>query len=1156
MHRKDILKRVCTFVLCTCFLAGTVNIPKAAAEYVSRYPVRVADTLVYDDIESYEYGTAITRLGADWWDPGNNQNEYGIVGECDGQKAIYYEGEHDYTTFCSPQKSKLKGQLWIDVDIKFPEIYDQYRFQIGDFTHPDRATLIFYKNNGELYANGVQDPAGGTKSVKLTDGIPQETWFTLSVSFDVEKEKFSVYINGNPVGGAMNMNYKFACSTHGADEPEASFAKMSFAHRGVENLGEGFSSRIYLDNFGISYAKEMTGVGDIDIVLDKGEEYSLPTEFEMTLNDGTKRKFGAVLTPVSAELDTNTVGTYVYTAQIENYPDTIEVRFHVVERSIVSVDTVYESVYKNQNYVLPETIPANMSDGNQKQVPVQWETEADTSVTGTSNYYGTVEGYGRVTLVLEVLANEVLRADDVYCGVKKGEAFTPPAECEVILTNHKYAKASVIWDAAASGINTENIGKYEFNGTVEGYANSIKLHVTVYEYDADLEHFVDVLTEFYDNCLNKGRDRSEYFPQEYSQGYDPATPEKISENPHSPLFSMGISRETNNHALWPTPHGKRPLAVPATQGPLVKGLMGMSKLTGDSKYHDAVEEMYGYLINNYVDPNGHMLHWGDHILQQFDEKNLSDQVESDSYAYMVHQLECDYPEWDVLFSQNPEATARYIKAFWTGHFNNELNGIRFDTMEFTRHTTVSNNWDRDMVDNIFKTRYDWDLVKIHQESGKLTFVNAAADYVWAAVKLWQNTGDEDALYYARKLLWCYNQAANPQTGLVPFMFTDTGSSGTFIGDVYDPKYMTNFPNGRAKDSYSKVWKNPEKYGTQADHVNDSFLLNQGKCGGGSFYMPMMCFDVADIVGGEIGREIESWGISALLGFVNYTYDYKTGLGKSGMTDGTVLDDYKPEFLSYYAAAGRAQWPFTITSDMSWVLLDGYERTHDQRIWDCLRNVCMSFSIGDIGTAPGENVDLEIYSDSDDTDILLTLSRLYELTGNSEYYNLAKRIAEHIINNRFINGFFYKTDKSAYARMADPAPYAILYFVASARGESKMLPHYQGESFDFQTQYQQDNGEIDALYGSSLFNQKIVSEVLVSAIVMEEEELELAVGQEHMLNAETMPDDAEDTTLEWSVDNNSVCIVEDGYVKAIGTGTCIVTAEASSGVSASVKITVK
>ncbi len=1184
MKKLTFFKKICALSICLGTLAGilpanvpTVGVISARAAYQSVYPERISDEILFDDMETYTPGTTLTQLGATWAHAGNNQNEFAIIGELDGDKAVYYEGDHGYSTFSSPGQIDLKGELWIDVDMHLPEEYSDCRVQWGDYDGitSDRAQITFYKENSRARAMNIQDPDGVVKHIDLSYDVPQNEWFTLSLWFNTVEERYRVYINGVQLGKEMNMNHKFDYVLNDTDPVEAAFAKMSFCL----NLAEGQSnSRVYFDNFRIGYAREINPVETMEITLDKGESYTFPEKISLPLNDGTIREFAITYTPVGNVLDTQTIGSYHYTAQIECYDEIVDVWFYVKERSIDTIDTVYEKVYKNESYTLPSTIPARMDDGSIKYLDVTWNSIADTSQVGTAVYTGTVEGYGEVTLNLEVISKAVLRADDHYVGVEKGEVYTMPTEVNVTLSNHKIGKASVTWEDAAASVDTSVLGKYEFSGTVEGYNEPIKLHVTVYEDDPDLELIFDTLVEFYDNCLNIARDRSAYFPEEYAQGYDPATPGKISENPHSPLFSMGIDRNTNTHALWPTVvKGERPLAVPATQGPLWKGLMGLTSLIDSSpeyqkryeelhkddvndegyqKYHNSVEEAHGYLINNYVSPSSGILMWGDHILQQFDDAQLDMQEEEDAYAYMIHQLECDYPEWDVLFSQNPEATEKYIKAFWRGHFNAQKEGVKLDTMEFSRHTSVRNTYSIEEIDNIFKARYDEDEVLIHKPSANaLTFVNAAVDYAWAAVKLWQHTGDEDALHYARKMLWCFKAASDPVTGLVPFQYTDTGATNIFIGDPYDDRYKSNFPEGRARSSYKKVYENPELYGTTAEKVQDSWLLNQGKCGGGSFYMPLICFDIADVVGGEVGEEIEQWGIDALMGFVNYTYDHKTGLGKSGLTDGTVLDDYINDTRGYYLGAGRSQKPITITSDMSWVVLDGYERTNDQKVWEVLRSICMSFSLGDIGTAPGENIDVDIYTDCNDANMLLTLSRLYEITGAKEYYNLAKRIAVSILKERYINGFFYKSENSAYARLADPTPYCVLYFLAASEGVSKMIPHYQGESFDFQTNYLSD-GDILARYGYTLFNQTITSEVLPSAVLCDIEELELTVGEQYAINAEAFPEDADDISLEWETDNTGVCIVEDGYVTAIAPGTCIVTAEAASGVSASVKITVK
>ena len=281
--------------------------------------------------------------------------------------------------------------------------------------------------------------------------------------------------------------------------------------------------------------------------------------------------------------------------------------------------------------------------------------------------------FGTVTLNLEVVANAVLRAEDYYFGVAQGEEYTLPTELNVIMTNHKYAYVPVTWDAAASAVDTSVLGKYEFSGRVEGYSNPIKLYFTVYKYDSDLESIKNVLIEYYNNVLTIGRDRSELFPEEYAAGYDPAlgpdydysrSSMEETPKPYAPLTSVGIDRDTNTHANWPAVSGDRPLAAPANQGPLWKGLQGMTALTGDKRYFESVVEAHEFVVNNFVSESSKMLEWGDHILQQFDEPDFAIQGKEDSYSYMTHQLECDYPEVDMLFAGNPEAAERYIKALF------------------------------------------------------------------------------------------------------------------------------------------------------------------------------------------------------------------------------------------------------------------------------------------------------------------------------------------------------------------------------------------------------------------------------------------------------------------------------------------------------------
>jgi hypothetical protein len=79
-------------------------------------------------------------------------------------------------------------------------------------------------------------------------------------------------------------------------------------------------------------------------------------------------------------------------------------------------------------------------------------------------------------------------------------------------------------------------------------------------------------------------------------------------------------------------------------------------------------------------------------------------------------------------------------------------------------------------------------------------------------------------------------------------------------------------------------------------------------------------------------------------------------------------------------------------------------------------------------------------------------------------------------------------------------------------------------------------------------------VAVAEVKFENTELSLYEGDETMLTASVLPEDATDKTIAWSSSDNSVATVESGKVKAIKEGTATITASAGA-VKAECKLTV-
>ena len=111
--------------------------------------------------------------------------------------------------------------------------------------------------------------------------------------------------------------------------------------------------------------------------------------------------------------------------------------------------------------------------------------------------------------------------------------------------------------------------------------------------------YLQAVREFADNVLKYGRDT--YGPK------------------HTPLFVDGLNIHTHEPVKWISPVGGDPLTATeteewiisnfASQQTLLRTLDGLSKITGDPKYHDAAVQAVKYAFENLRAPNG-LFYWG------------------------------------------------------------------------------------------------------------------------------------------------------------------------------------------------------------------------------------------------------------------------------------------------------------------------------------------------------------------------------------------------------------------------------------------------------------------------------------------------------------------------------------------------------------------
>ena len=79
-------------------------------------------------------------------------------------------------------------------------------------------------------------------------------------------------------------------------------------------------------------------------------------------------------------------------------------------------------------------------------------------------------------------------------------------------------------------------------------------------------------------------------------------------------------------------------------------------------------------------------------------------------------------------------------------------------------------------------------------------------------------------------------------------------------------------------------------------------------------------------------------------------------------------------------------------------------------------------------------------------------------------------------------------------------------------------------------------------------------VHVTSVTLDKENLDLLKGQSEIIFATVLPDNADDRTVSWSSSDTSVASVENGTVRALKSGSAVITATAD-GVSASCTVNV-
>ncbi|MHA2061857.1 MAG: pectate lyase, partial [Candidatus Sifarchaeia archaeon] len=109
---------------------------------------------------------------------------------------------------------------------------------------------------------------------------------------------------------------------------------------------------------------------------------------------------------------------------------------------------------------------------------------------------------------------------------------------------------------------------------------------------------------------------------------------------------------------WIDPDGyKWILSNLASQQNLFRTLDGLTRVTDNPKYKQAATDTIKYAFEHLQAHNG-LLYWG--VAAAYDAQ--ADKVRGDRHVLKLH-----YPYYELMWEVDPNATKKFIEAFWSVH---------------------------------------------------------------------------------------------------------------------------------------------------------------------------------------------------------------------------------------------------------------------------------------------------------------------------------------------------------------------------------------------------------------------------------------------------------------------------------------------------------
>jgi pectate lyase len=463
----------------------------------------------------------------------------------------------------------------------------------------------------------------------------------------------------------------------------------------------------------------------------------------------------------------------------------------------------------------------------------------------------------------------------------------------------------------------------------------------------------------------------------------------------TPLFVDGLHVESLEPVRWECRGESWVLSNFASQQPLLRTLDALTVLTNEREYGQAAEDATRYALKHLRTPNG-LLYWGGHLAWDLQQDKPVGQ-----YAD-VHELKGHQPYYRLMWRVDPERTKELMGMVWAAHV------LDWSLLDYNRHGSVRRDH-RPRWDHAFREDLQ---VPFPAKGGNLSFVNVTPPLMHSAVVLALLDRDLDPLKWSHNLLWRWQQARDPETGLC---------GGQLSYRKHD----------RAKDALGHV--HPE--------INEAKIVASYHQISRYHHLPLAQIQAAVSLmdaGGDyaaVGEKLLRWASEDLKAYARGCYDAEKGHFVAVTVDGTPLQ-WQDARTGYYTPDSFA--PRKPDGFLLWGYATAYRLTKDEAHWQMVQEIFGQSSLGHPGQPDGEGRSVNLGTDCRDWRVIYALLEAHRATGDAQFLRLAGRVADNLLKSQTLTGLFPRSGRE-YARTGDEIPLAVLHLAAALQGEQDLMP---------------------------------------------------------------------------------------------------------------------